>query len=193
MFNRDFDRRIYAFGATLLLSLAVGGAFGLYALWPPNVSVGYEPEQPIAFNHQLHAGDMAVPCMYCHTGAESGAQATVPPLAVCFNCHSQVKPKDKDGNLRKEFVKLQTHWDNKEPVKWQKVCDIPDFAYFDHSRHIARNVDCTECHGQVADMARVYRAYPLTMGWCLQCHKKPPLEGQQAATRGPLNCSACHR
>ncbi|MBF0429677.1 MAG: cytochrome c3 family protein [Fibrobacteria bacterium] len=192
MFNADFDRKVYLFLAIALGILSVGAAFTAYVLWPPNTWVGYEPAQPIAFSHKLHAGELKVDCQYCHTNVSKGAQATVPSLKTCMNCHTQVQTKDEKGQLKPDIAKLLHHWDTQEPILWKKVYDLPDFAYFDHSRHISSGIDCIECHGDIANMVRVKRVYPLGMKECLACHRKPSAK-TGAPNQAPITCGTCHR
>jgi len=195
MFTKKFDRRVYVAAGVVAFSLILGGAFGTYALWPANIETGYQPEQPMDFNHAIMAGDFKIECIYCHSQAEKGRYATLPPLSTCMKCHHEIKPKNARGELKPAMVQLLDLWERKEEVRWEKVNDLADFVYFDHSRHLAEEVKCEECHGKVETMARVYRAYSLKMAWCLECHMQEPTErtpkGQ--ATRGPIYCSACHR
>ncbi len=198
MFTKAFDRRVYATLAVLAGTGALGTAFGLFALWPSNMEAGYAPAQPIAFSHLTHAGDLRIDCFYCHTEAEKGPHATVPPVSVCMNCHEHVKPKDRRGRIHPDVAKLLKHWKEKEPIRWVKVNDLADFVYFDHARHLAGGVACAECHGPVERMERVRREYGLKMSWCLECHRKPPEAGRPGALaepnhRAPTSCSTCHR
>jgi hypothetical protein len=176
------------------------------------MEAGYEPVQPIPFSHKTHAGDMQIACLYCHSQADRGALATVPPLSTCMKCHDQVTPRDDRGNLKPGIETLLAHWERREPVAWEKVNDLADFVYFDHSRHVNAGVSCQECHGPVETMERVRREYGLKMSWCLDCHRQPAADA--AATkpaepdpdrsgpdagrinrgiRAPIHCTACHR
>jgi len=201
MFTKKFNRRLYLIVAVLLGAFVFGSSFALYAIWPSNRAEGYQPVQPIEFPHDAMAGKAAIPCLYCHTNAEREAFASIPPLTVCMNCHSHVKPTSPGGGLTKRMKDLFTYIDEKtgrpiKPVYWIKVHDLSDFAYFDHSRHtVGAKLECAECHGPVEQMRQVRRVYPFTMGWCLDCHKKPPkperADGRE--TDGPITCSTCHR
>lgn len=194
MFTKKFERRIYVAATVISSSGLFGFCFLLYALWPTKIVTGYEPNQPIAFSHKLHAGEMQIQCVYCHTGVENGAHATVPPVSTCMNCHKHVHPKDKKGRPSAEITKLKSYWEKKEPILWNKVNDLADFVYFNHSRHISSGVECSECHGKVETMERVRRQNSLKMGWCLECHMQPPKEEEtHKKTRAPINCGACHR
>jgi hypothetical protein len=195
MFTKKFDRRIYITGAVVTFSLVLGLAFGTYTLWPANVEQGYQPVQPMDFNHAIMAGDFKIECIYCHSQAEKGRFATIPEMSTCMKCHTEIKPKNARGELKPAVVQMLQYWEEKKPVEWVKVNDLADFVYFDHSRHTMEEVQCEECHGKVETMERVYREYSLKMGWCLECHRQDPTERtpEGQATRGPIYCSACHR
>lgn len=149
---------------------------------------GYAPVQPVAFSHALHAGEHKLDCRYCHFGAEKSRHAGVPPLEVCMNCHSQVK---KDSP---EVQKLASAFEAEQPIEWVKVHRLPDHAFFSHASHLSAQVKCQSCHGSVETMVRIEQVEPMTMGWCLECHRsmgKPPPEAPASAP--PTDCSACHR
>ena len=195
MFTRKFDRRFRLLVAVFLLSSGFGAAFGLYALWPANREIGYEPEQPIHYSHRLHAGTLRIDCRYCHWTVETSAHAAVPSLSTCMRCHAQVQPKDSRGNVKREVAKLLAAWEKKEPVFWEKVHDLADFCHFDHRRHRAAGLECLRCHGPVETMERVRRVSPLVMGWCLDCHRDPPPEAKlsEGRTQATIHCTTCHR
>ncbi len=198
MFTRKFDRRVHVFLGVLLLSGALGGCFGVYVLWPSNRESGYMPEQPIPFSHKLHAGTLAMECLYCHSEAEKGPHATVPSVGTCMNCHREVQPRDGNQELKPGIATLLEHWEQRRPIRWNKVNDLADFAYFDHSRHLAAELECQECHGPVETMEHMRREHGLKMSWCLDCHKQEPPEGSAAIARGwptraPITCTTCHR
>jgi len=198
MFTRQFTRRVHLALAVLLFSGALGVAFGAYILWPERRETGYEPAQPIDFSHRLHAGELKIECLYCHSGANRGAQATVPSVATCMKCHKEVQSKDEAGELKPGIVALNDHWEKKRPILWNKVHDLADFAYFDHSRHLSADLECQECHGPVETMERVRRYHGQKMSWCLDCHKQElpeeaPAYAQHWDTRAPTNCTTCHR
>ena len=115
MFSKQFDRRVYIFIAFFFTSMFVGLSFGLYALWPANVERGYQPVQPIDYSHELHAGTLQIDCYYCHVNAERQAQATVPPVSVCMNCHEEVQTRDENDRLEAETAKLLTYWQENVP------------------------------------------------------------------------------
>lgn len=198
MFTKELERKIYLALAVLVFAGAIGVAFGSYVLWPSRREAGYQPEQPIPFSHKMHAGELQIDCLYCHSGADAGQHATVPSVKTCMNCHFEVKTKDDDGELTPGIKTLLDHWDNKKPILWNKVHDLADFAYFDHGRHTAAGVDCRECHGEVEEMEHMSRIYGQKMSWCLDCHTDPPTEEQLATrsdltTRAPIHCTTCHR
>jgi hypothetical protein len=138
-----------------------------YWLSPKNLEVGYAPQQPINYSHKLHAGDLGIDCRYCHNSVESQAHAGVPPIETCMNCHTHVK---KDSP---EIVKLHEHYVSGKPIEWVKVHQLPDYAYFNHSSHVNKGVSCVECHGRVDQMPVVHQVQPLSMSWCLECHRAP--------------------
>ena len=199
MFTKKFERRIYIAIGVFLFSLALGGAFGAYVLWPSHREAGYQPAQPIAYSHRLHAGELQIPCLYCHTNATKGPQATIPALSVCMKCHTEVQSKDDQGNLKPGTATLLEHWNKQEPIVWNKVHDLADFVYFDHSRHMAAgDLTCQECHGPVETFEYMHRQYGMKMSWCLDCHRQEipqddPRRQRGLNTRGPIHCSACHR
>ncbi|MBZ0115432.1 MAG: cytochrome c family protein [Sandaracinaceae bacterium] len=148
---------------------------------------GYEPTQPIQYSHALHAGTRQIPCQYCHYDAERSRHAGIPAAEVCMNCHSQVLTESP------EIQRLRGYIERGEPIPWERVHRLPDFVYFNHSWHIEAGRQCAECHGAIEQMARVRQDQPLTMGWCLDCHRQhnatqPPGSEQIAST----DCSACH-
>lgn len=205
MFDRKFQKRVYAFLGTLAGTVLCGGAFAAYALWPSNVERGYEPTQPLAYSHRLHAGDLQIECLFCHSRADSDRHAAVPPLSTCMKCHTEVQGKDSRGAIKAATRLLLEHWERRAPLCWVKVHDLADFVYFDHARHVSwfdpalgRSVErmaCQECHGPIEEMEVVRRQNSLKMGWCLACHREPvrPDSSPGLASRGPTHCSACHR
>jgi hypothetical protein len=195
VFSARLDRRFRLFVAVFAASSTVGGAFGLYALWPAHREAGYEPDQPLAFSHRRHAGELKIDCRYCHWTVDTAAHAAVPRLSVCMRCHRQVQPKDSQGNVRRELAKLLEAWEQGRPIAWENVHILADFVHFDHSRHLAAGLECQRCHGPVEGMERLRRWSPLVMGWCLDCHRVSPAEPRAdgLATQAPDNCTACHR
>jgi hypothetical protein len=132
-----------------------------------NYSVGYEPKQPVEYSHKLHAGDLGIDCRYCHFTAERSYMAAVPPAETCMNCHWTVKTNSL------QLLPIRESYASNQPIPWVRVHNLPDFVYFNHSAHLAAGVGCSTCHGRIDQMARVRQAEPLTMGWCLDCHRNP--------------------
>jgi len=154
----------------------VGGLAPLYLLAllyyggsPKTTNVGYMPQQPVAYSHALHAGELGIDCRYCHNTVEQAAHAAIPPTQTCMNCHSGIYPDSP------KLVAVRESYSTGMPVRWVRVHDLPDYVYFNHSAHVNRGVGCVECHDRVDKMEVVYQAAPLSMGWCLDCHRKPDL------------------
>jgi len=195
---------------------AVGAGAVVLAVWywfsPKYTDVGYEPEQPVAFSHKLHAGDLGLDCRYCHNTVEKGAHAAVPPTQTCMNCHTLVLPESE------KLSPVRASLESGKPIPWVRVHMLPDYAYFDHSVHVAAGVGCATCHGRIDQMEVVHQAEPLSMSWCLDCHRDPapnlrprtevtnmkwdelgkpydPTNDPHRARQPnpPLHCSGCHR
>jgi hypothetical protein len=180
-----------------------------YGVTPEAIRIGYEPDQPVPYSHALHAGELGLDCRYCHSTVERAAKAAIPPPTTCMNCHSQVK---KDSDL---LLPIRQAYAGIEPIRWTRVHDLPDYVYFNHMAHVNAAIGCEECHGRIDQMVKVYQAKPLTMGWCIDCHKDPaphlrdpanvtkmgyepqPGEGERVmkknAIKPTVNCSTCHR
>jgi menaquinone reductase, multiheme cytochrome c subunit len=152
--------------------LAIGGAvyvpvvIGLGAS-PRTTDVGYMPEQPVPYSHALHAGQLGIDCRYCHTTVEKAGFAAVPPTQTCMNCHAKL---NTDSPL---LLKVRESYVTGMPVPWVKVHNLPDYAYFNHSTHLNKGIGCVSCHGRVDRMEVVYQQEPLSMSWCLDCHRQP--------------------
>lgn len=197
------------------------------------VDQGYQPVQPIHYSHKIHAGDNGIDCKYCHSSARVSKTSGIPSLNVCMNCHKsiyEVAPETlaeghKIGvNYNDEIKKLYAAagWDdaeqkytgNSQPVKWVRIHNLPDFVYFNHSQHVTvAGVECQTCHGPVEEMEVMYQHAPLTMGWCIECHrttnvnvkdnayytkiheeltKKYGVDKLTPAQMGGLECGKCH-
>ncbi len=190
--------------------LAVGGVW--YYFSPRYTDVGYMPRQPVPYSHALHVGELGLDCRYCHASVEVSPVANVPPPKVCMNCHSLIK-RDSE-----QLAPIRDSIASNRPVRWVRVHMLPDYAYFDHSVHIHAGVGCKSCHGGVDRMVEVEQVEPLSMSWCLDCHRNPDphlrprdqvtnmqwvapknqleLAAAIRAERGiepPLDCSGCHR
>lgn len=171
--------------AVLLILGVVGGSVkGWYVLASIGISQGYQPVQPIAYSHKLHAGDMNIACIYCHSGAEKSKTAGIPSANVCMNCHKFIKEGKTTGT--KEIAKIyaaldydpatQVYGNNPKPIEWIRVHNLPDLAYFNHSQHVkVGGVQCEKCHGDLKTMTVAKQFAPLTMGWCIDCHIQTPV------------------
>jgi hypothetical protein len=181
-----------------------------YGASPKTTDVGYAPEQPVPYSHALHAGELGLDCRYCHTTVEKASHAAIPETMTCMNCHQRVRTESKALAPVREGAKTD------DPVEWIKVHDLPDYVYFNHSAHVSRGVGCVSCHGRIDQMEVVYQKEPLSMSWCLSCHRnpepnlRPPAEatnmnwtqpdpefGQRFREENhinpPTDCSTCHR
>lgn len=134
---------------------------------PKATDVGYMPTQPVPYSHALHVGQLGMDCRYCHTGVEVAAHAAVPPTQTCMNCHSKVRANSE------KLIPVRESYATGMPVPWIKIHDLPDYVYFNHSAHVRRGIGCVSCHGRIDTMEVVYQAEPLSMGWCLDCHRNP--------------------
>jgi len=152
------------------LVLVAGGAVGsLLALDYAgfNQRRGETVEQPVPFSHEHHVAGLGIDCRYCHTAVEKSASAGVPPTSTCYNCHKIV------WNEAPMLEPVRSSFRTGQPIEWNKVHDLPDFTYFNHSIHVAKGMGCATCHGHVANMASVQKVNTLQMEWCLACHKDP--------------------
>jgi len=131
------------------------------------INVGYAPVQPVPFSHALHNGQLGIDCRYCHVGVDKSGTSSVPAAQTCMNCHNQVKT---DSPL---LAVVRDSYASGDPVPWVKIHQVPDYVYFNHSVHINRGVSCVMCHGQINEMDVVHQAKPLSMGFCLECHRSP--------------------
>ncbi len=134
---------------------------------PEYTDAGYGPQQPVPYSHKVHAGDLGMDCRYCHSHVEISRHAQVPPTKTCMNCHVMIKANSE------ALKPIRESWDNGDPIRWIRVHNLPDYAYFDHSAHLNAGVGCISCHGRVDTMTVVMQQEPLSMGWCLQCHRNP--------------------
>jgi hypothetical protein len=211
----------------LSVFLAVGLGYNLLAVTPrvanwrlPGNNQDYEPLQPVAYSHRVHAGDLQMPCLYCHFGAEKSRHAGIPSANVCMNCHKYVTSalgavRAEDEAAKKENRKprrviapevrkvyaalglddeLQPDRTGKTaPIVWTKVHNLPDFVYFDHRAHVTVGVACQTCHGPVETMERVRQVTSLSMGWCVNCHRTSNEQGVAGRpVRASTACSTCH-
>jgi mono/diheme cytochrome c family protein len=195
------------------------GSWSWVTMWNTNVHQGYQPDQPIKYSHELHAGVMKINCQYCHSGAYKSKNASIPSLNICMNCHKVVKTESPE--IHKIYDALgydpatQKYDSTKaKPIQWVRVHNLPDFAYFNHSQHTkVGGIECQRCHGPIQTMKQVYQYSPLTMKWCIQCHKRTGVNGKgnayyenmvnihdrikkgdkiTEAEMGGLECGKCH-
>jgi hypothetical protein len=154
-----------AVGAILIAGSVVAGLN--YYFTPQYTRVGYQPVQPVPFSHEIHVNQLGMDCRYCHSDVERSPRANIPATATCMGCHNQILADDPRLSLVRES------FETGDPIPWVKVHVLPDFAYFNHAIHVARGVSCVECHGQVNRMHEVFHAQPLSMAFCLECHRNP--------------------
>lgn len=149
--------------------LAAGGVGLIMAVErsPYTTYEGVVFEQPIPFSHDHHTAAMGIDCRYCHYTVETTAFANIPPTEVCMNCHKQIW---KDSPM---LEPVRASYRDNVPIQWNRVHDLPDYVYFDHSIHVSRGVSCVSCHGQVNEMPLIKRGASLQMRWCLDCHRDP--------------------
>lgn len=152
-------------GTIIVLTATVAGVW--YYFSPEYTDVGYAPEQPVPYSHELHAGELGLDCQYCHTNVGVSKQANIPPTQTCMNCHTQVKANSD------KLAKVRESWETGQPVEWVRVHNLPDYAYFNHAIHVNMGVGCETCHGRVDRMEVVAQQEPLSMSWCLDCHRNP--------------------
>jgi len=183
------------------------GKAGLDGLMDLGMQQGYAPKQPIPFSHKIHAGKYKIDCNYCHTGVNKSKSANIPSANICMNCHNVIKTDSPKLKGLFEAVK------NNKPIEWVRVHNLPDLAYFNHSQHVkVGGLECKTCHGPIEEMEVVQQYSPLTMGWCINCHRETPVnadgnayydklvilhkekskEPMKVKDIGGLECSKCH-
>jgi hypothetical protein len=208
-----WTNKIPVYAVLLVTFLTIGVIGYIWYYWSPEYTdVGYRPVQPVEYSHKLHAGDLGMDCRYCHSSVEQSAKANVPATQTCMNCHTLVKTDSK------KLLPVRESWTTGQPIEWIRIHKIADYAYFDHSAHLNAGVGCASCHGNVAQMVEVMQVEPLSMGWCLECHRNPdehlrpvseitnmdwtPPENQRDLAakikkekniNPPVDCSGCHR
>ena len=195
-----------------LVTFVAGGAVtGIvwYYLSPANLQVGYTPRQPLPYSHRMHAGQLGMDCRYCHANVERSGEALIPPTQSCMGCHSMIKAQSPRLRLVRES------WATGKPIEWVRVHKLPDHAYFNHSVHLNAGVGCSTCHGRIDQMEVVSVVQPMSMSWCIECHRNPgpslrphdqitnmawvqtatpeAVQALAANVHPPENCSGCHR
>ncbi|WP_270933719.1 cytochrome c3 family protein [Falsiroseomonas oryzae] len=179
------------------IGLGVAGAAGFAFVRSDRAwGVGIAAPQPIPFSHAVHAGGIGLDCRFCHAQVEHAAAAGMPTAETCLGCHNRV------WNVTAQFAPLQTALALDGAVVWRSVHRLPDHVRFHHAAHVAAGLDCTTCHGDVRTMPRTVKAETLSMGWCLDCHRQPPVAARRPDESflhagievSPLTrCSTCHR
>ena len=199
------SNRVVGIASFLFIGIFVKSCIdGLYTI---GIQQNYQPTQPIAFSHKVHAGQYEIDCNYCHTGVNISKSANIPSVNICMNCHNAINT-DKP-----EIQKILTAYEENRPIEWVRVHNLPDLAYFNHKQHVAvGGLDCATCHGPIEEMDVVYQYSELTMGWCINCHRetevsskgndyyKKLVELHNSSSKKPmtvediggLECSKCH-
>lgn len=197
---------VFIFTAIVLKTMIDG-------LFTVGVQQGYQPTQPIAFSHKLHAGQYQIDCNYCHTGVRLGKSANIPSPNICMNCHTVIQNVGGQTGMSPEIQKIYNAVDNNQPIEWVRIHNLPDLAYFNHAQHVAvGGLECQTCHGPIQEMDVVYQYSPLTMGWCINCHRETQINTKDNAyydklvelhekkskapmtveDNGGLECAKCH-
>ncbi|GGG34127.1 cytochrome c3 family protein [Bizionia arctica] len=217
---------------SVIFLLLASGYFLYGYMMQVGIDQGYQPVQPIHYSHKIHAGDNGIDCKYCHSSARVSKTSGIPSLNVCMNCHKSIyevaettateeySKEFYDGEIQKLYAAAgwsdadQKYTGETQPVKWVRIHNLPDFAYFNHSQHVTvGGIECQTCHGPVEEMEIVSQFAPLTMGWCINCHrdtnvkvednayytkiheelsKKYGVDKLTAAQMGGLECGKCH-
>src|SRR5690349_5744786 len=167
MFPRWANFALPAGGVGVIGGLLYVTVLFTFGASPKTLAVGYAPTQPVPYSHALHAGKLAMDCRYCHNTVEKTAFAALPATQTCMNCHTNIHPS------KPSLQPIRDSWATGKPVQWVKVHDLPDYVYFNHSAHVSHGVGCIECHGHIDRMEVVHQEKPLSMGWCLDCHRDP--------------------
>lgn len=155
----------------IILGALLAGAGTIAGVWyyfsPKYSRVGYQPVQPIPFSHAVHVDQLGLDCRYCHNGVEKSWYSNIPAASTCMNCHTTILANDARLALVRESAQTG------KPIPWVQIHKTPEYVYFNHSVHVNRGVSCVECHGQINKMDEVYHAKPLSMDFCLNCHRNP--------------------
>ena len=230
---QSFIKNQFLIFVSVILLLLSSAYFAYGYMMQIGVDQGYMPVQPIHYSHKIHAGVNQIECQYCHSSARISKHSGIPSLNVCMNCHENIADYNGEEDLEKGYTKdfytneikklykavgwdeeTQSYTGDTEPVKWVRIHNLPDFVYFNHSQHVSvAGIDCQKCHGPVEEMEILYQYSPLTMGWCIDCHresnikvkdneyytkiheelsKKYGVEELSIAQMGGLECGKCH-
>ena len=230
---QTFIKNQFLIFVSVILLLLSSAYFAYGYMMQIGVDQGYMPIQPIHYSHKIHAGENQIECQYCHSSARISKHSGIPSLNVCMNCHENIADYNGEEDLEKGYTKdfytneikklykavgwdeeTQSYTGDTEPVKWVRIHNLPDFVYFNHAQHVSvAGIDCQKCHGPVEEMEILYQYSPLTMGWCINCHrdsnikvkdneyytkiheelsKKYGVEELSIAQMGGLECGKCH-
>jgi len=230
---KAFIKNQFLIFVSVILLLLSSAYFAYGYMMQIGVDQGYMPIQPIHYSHKIHAGENQIECQYCHSSARISKHSGIPSLNVCMNCHENIADYNGEEDLEKGYTKdfytneikklykavgwdeeTQSYTGDTEPVKWVRIHNLPDFVYFNHAQHVSvAGIDCQKCHGPVEEMEILYQYSPLTMGWCINCHrdsnikvkdneyytkiheelsKKYGVEELSIAQMGGLECGKCH-
>lgn len=204
----------------LFICAGAVGTFLILAIWyyftPKYTRVGYAPDQPVPFSHVVHVEQLGMDCRYCHSFVEVASHSNVPTVQTCIGCHGEGKIQHTNPKL----TAVVESWNTGKPLEWNRIHQVPDYAYFNHAVHVNRGVSCYSCHGDVSAMEVVYQHEPQSMAWCLDCHRQPenflrppeeiynmkwkPVAGEtqreigmkfkeEWAVNPPVTCGGCHR
>jgi len=230
---RSFAKNQFAVFMSVVVMFLLGSYFAFGYMMQVGVDQGYEPIQPIHFSHKIHAGENGIDCKYCHSSARTSKTSGIPSVSICMNCHKNINEFTGSADstyvdYSKEFYTAEIQkiydavgWDpatqsytgEEKPVKWVRIHNLPDFVYFNHSQHVSvAGLECQTCHGPVEEMEVMRQHSPLTMGWCVECHretevdlsneyykeiheelaKKYGVEKLTIGQLGGLECAKCH-
>ena len=211
IFHRSFNTLslVSIYGSVFALA-GIGWALSILARSPYATNVGITREQPVPFSHQHHVTELGIDCRFCHTSVEDSSFAGIPPTSTCMKCHSQIWVGSKMLEPVRESYKTD------QSIPWNRVHQLGDFCYFNHSIHVKKGVGCVTCHGRVDRMPLVWQEKTLLMEWCLDCHRAPekyvrprdqifnmtyerkdPDEGkrllEEYQIKSKMSCNTCHR
>ena len=210
-----FPRKANKLPVLSLAGVSLGGIVSVLAVWyyfsPEYTDVGYAPQQPVNYSHRVHVDQLGLDCRYCHSFVEIADVSNIPATETCMNCHEVVLPQSLD------LMPVRASWADDTSIPWIKVHQLPDYAQFSHAVHVNNGVGCETCHGRIDQMDVVSQVEPMSMGWCLECHREPEQylrpndeittmgymhsadylkvnldRVREEGIRPPTNCSACH-
>ncbi len=218
LMNKPYITFILLVGLFISCIIMLSGATALHL---PDNQQDYAPIQPISYSHRLHAGELKIDCMYCHSNAAESRHAGIPSGDVCMKCHkfvtasfNEVQAENKRAEkektkakriispeLAKLYESMAVDQETMKPIEgkeakgidWVRVHNLPDYVYFDHSAHVSKGVSCQKCHGPIEEMQRVKQFSTLSMGWCVNCHRETKKTGVNGMKVHPTtDCAACH-